>query len=77
MEKKTPPSKSTFEIPVTEVWDNEKQTDKQEPTNGSDTSFKNIKVTLMPVPFAEVFYVMDKNAAAQCSIDIGTTLFHS
>ena len=45
MQKKTPPSKSTLEILVTEDWDNEKQTDKQEPKNGSDTSFKTIKVT--------------------------------
>ena len=51
MEKKTHLSKSTFEIPVTENWDTEKQTDKQEPTNSLDSSFKNIKVTCVACSF--------------------------
>ena len=32
MEKKTPPSKNTFENPMTENWEDEEQTDKEEPT---------------------------------------------
>ena len=55
MEKKTHPSKSTFEIPVTENWDTEKQTDKQDSTNSLDSSFKNIKMTCTACSFCRRF----------------------
>ena len=55
MEKKTHPLRSTSEIPVTENCDTEKQTDKQEPTNSLDSSFKNIKVTCVARSFCRSF----------------------
>ena len=51
MEKKTPPSKSTFEDPVTENLDTEKQMDKEEPTNSAGSSFKSIKLTWVACPW--------------------------
>ena len=45
MEKKTPTSKNTFEVPVTEDWDAEYQTDKQQAKKNADPPFKNIKIT--------------------------------
>ena len=64
MEKKTPPSKSTFEIPVTENWDNER-TNKSRQTVQTRHS-ETLRLLGLPVSFAKVFfYVMDKSVAAK------------
>ena len=73
MEKKTHPSRSTFEILATKNWDTEKQTDKQEPTNCLDSSFKNIKVTCVACSFCRSFSYHGQ----KCCRNMGTSLFCS
>ena len=75
MEKKTPTSKNTFEVLVTEDWDAEYQTDKQQATKMQTHLSKILGLLGLFVPCVEVFYVMDKSAAAQCSINTDTYLF--
>ena len=38
---------------------------------------KTLRLLALSVPFAEVSYIMDKSAAAQCSINMGTSLLCS
>ena len=75
MEKKTPTSKNTFEVPVTEDWDAEYQTDKQQAKKMQTHLSGTLRLFGLLVPCVEVFYVTDKRAAAQCSINIDTYLF--
>ena len=75
MEKKTPTSKNTFEVPVKEDWDAEYQTDKQQAKKMQTHLSKILRLLRLLVLCVEVFYVMDKSAAAQCSINIDTYLF--
>ena len=76
MEKKTQTSKNTFEVPVTENWDAAYQTNKQQAKKKMQTHLsKTLRLFGLLVPCVEVFYVMDKSAAAQCSINIDTYLF--
>ena len=77
MEKKTPMSKNTFGSSGDgglgrRVSNRQKTGEKKMQTHLS----KILRLLGYLVPCVEVFYVMDKSAAAQCSINIDTYLFH-
>ena len=72
MEKKTPTSKNIFGVPVTEDWDVEYQTDKQQAKKMHTHLSKTLRLLGLLVPCVEVFYVMEKS----WPLSVRLTLIH-